>query len=395
MDPRRELKQAQEVWRPPGPVAPTAISTVPTLSCRPGPRLLRRGRDRQSQRRISWCISSAPTIGSDGIAHPAGASANGKDCSPPMPPWEPTSSSKAATSSVSLQYVLLTTMSGQCSKPSVRRDVVRRIGAERRQRVLAGDRAVGQTMDPAGAECERPVLLRAHEGEADSRVVEEGGHERGIELVDALQGDPPRLAREGDQPQAPGGHDRELGGQRLVPGLTLPFASPLLAQHDLAVVPALAVHRASRAADDALGAARFGQEARDMRATRRTVPPRRRPALLRTCLRRVPRGSCRSGRGRSRPGTARGRRARRGGTAWTASAAAASIRASWRSSRRRTRERVDSLDPGVVCDLVVGEERRVADGPPRVDVADHRCYLKIALDHRAPGADQRVARRSA
>ena len=41
-------------------------------------------------------------------------------------------------------------------------------------------------------------------------------------------------------------------------------------------------------------------------------------------------------------------------------------------------------------DLVVGEEGRVAHGPPGVDVRDHRGHLQVALDDRAPGAHERV-----
>ena len=70
------------------------------------------------------------------------------------------------------------------------------------------------------------------------------------------------------------------------------------------------------------------------------------------------------------------------------------MRASWRSSAAQHRERVDALDAGVVRDLVVGEEGRVADRAPGVEVADDRRDLKVALDDRAPGADQRVGERA-
>ena len=56
-------------------------------------------------------------------------------------------------------------------------------------------------------------------------------------------------------------------------------------------------------------------------------------------------------------------------------------------------ERVDPLDARVVRDLVVGQERRVSDRPPRVEVADHGGDLEVALDHRSPCPDQRVRKR--
>ena len=56
-----------------------------------------------------------------GQASSAGCSTKGSAWVPPMPPCEPTSSSKAATSPNSGQKVLLTIRSAQWGKPSVRR----------------------------------------------------------------------------------------------------------------------------------------------------------------------------------------------------------------------------------------------------------------------------------
>jgi hypothetical protein len=49
-----------------------------------------------------------------------------------------------------------------------------------------------------------------------------------------------------------------------------------------------------------------------------------------------------------------------------------------------------TLDPRVMGDLVVREERGVRDRAPGVHVGDHGRDLEIALDHRRPCAHQRV-----
>ena len=289
-------------------------------------------------------------------------------------------------------------MSGQCSKPSVRRRWSGRVGAERRERVLALDRRRPR----GGGRRRRRARPRRRRSERTSAKPIPGwsssaGMQRRVELVDPLQADPPRLARERDQAEAARGHDRELRAAAHRPRLALSLARALLAQHAprrRLGVPA--AHGADPAADHA-PPSRPPRSARrrGSRATRPLRRPRPRRARPRTPRRRGPRGSSRSGRGTSRPGTGRGRRGRRGGTGAARPSAAASIRASWRSTRRSDGQRVDALDPGVVGDLVVGEEGRVADRPARVEVADHRGDLEVALDHRAPGAHERVGERRA
>ena len=54
-------------------------------------------------------------------------------------------------------------------------------------------------------------------------------------------------------------------------------------------------------------------------------------------------------------------------------------------------ERVVALDAGVVCDLVVADERGVDDGAARVGVGDDGLDGDVAEDHDGDGAQQRVA----
>src|SRR5439155_14234085 len=108
-----ELDNDRAVPEPGEPRRPHQTSAVTSVYC-PCPSVA-------SQRRISRCTSPAPTIGSDGTSQPRGASTNARDCVPPRPPCEPTSSSNAATSPVSGQYAELTMRSAQWSNPSVRR----------------------------------------------------------------------------------------------------------------------------------------------------------------------------------------------------------------------------------------------------------------------------------
>ena len=69
--------------------------------------------------------------------------------------------------------------------------------------------------------------------------------------------------------------------------------------------------------------------------------------------------------------------------------ATAAIRASWRSTRRSVAAS-RAARSRVVGDLVVGQERRVGDGPAGVHVGDHGLDLEVALDHRRARANDRV-----
>ena len=99
---------------------------------------------------------------------------------------------------------------------------------------------------------------------------------------------------------------------------------------------------------------------------------------------------CRSAGRTSRPGSARGPRGRRRGTAAARPRSRArSARTSGRGCAAR-RARPGRSMPGVVGDLVVAGEGRVDDGATGVDVADDRGHGEVALDDDHERPQQRV-----
>ena len=85
-------------------------------------------------------------------------------------------------------------------------DVVGRVRAERRQRVLALDRAVGEPHLAARAEHDA-----VDEQNATPSWSRSASDQPRPQLLDAFERQPPRLARERDQPEVARGHHRHLG----------------------------------------------------------------------------------------------------------------------------------------------------------------------------------------
>ena len=108
-------------------------------------------------------------------------------------------------------------MSGQCGKPSVRRTWRGGVRAERRQRVLALDAVLVEPVHARRADHHRAVALRAHEHEADARVVAQGGHQVRVALLELLERHAAGLARERDEPEAAGGHHDDSGSSPSTP----------------------------------------------------------------------------------------------------------------------------------------------------------------------------------
>ena len=308
---------------------------------------------------------------------------------PPSPPWEPTSSSNAATSLEVLgQKVLLTTRSGQCGNPSVRRTWSAAFGPNGASGSSPSTVPSSRKLTPPRADRHRPAALGAHEDEADPRVVAERRQEPRVERLDLLERDPARAPRgkliSPRQPEA----ITESSGTSAAVRSSIVLAD-IGVERDGAVGDASAGRRPHRPPAPSCRRARPRSGRRSGSRARRRPPLGRR----RSCCRRRRRARDQilerlavAVAGRSRPATGRGRRGRRAG------------RAGWRRRGRgpilrdlaievaEDRERVVALDPGVVGDLVVGEEGRVDDGPAGEEVADHGRHLEVALDDGRPGA---------
>ena len=283
-------------------------------------------------------------------------------------------------------------MSGQCSKPSVRTHVRRRVRPVPRERITRPRRrprrpraSPARRLRPRPPAAERtstnPIpgwsrsagINRGYSSSIRSSVTRPGsrGNEIRPRLPDAITDN---SGRPSCRPRAPAryGIQRHRAAGRSAPGRT--------AQHP----------RGHGLVADDLG--QPGAEVRERLAS--SAPPAARTRPPHTPRARRPRASPRSAAGTWRPATARGRRARRAGTA----AARRRSRPPPERSRDRPaqhRERVGSLDARMVCDLVVGEERRVDDRPAGEHVADDRRDLKVALDDHRLRAHYRVARAAA
>ena len=151
------------------------------------------------------------------------------------------------------------TMSGQCGNAVGAPDVPGRVGAERRQRVLALD-AVLVEVDGAGAADRRPRrALGADEQEPDPGMVAQGGDDIGVARLEGLERDAPRLARERHEPEAAGRHHDDLGrllalrragssprSRRTAPSTRRRFVAPRTARAATESLPAASVSEAPR-----------------------------------------------------------------------------------------------------------------------------------------------------
>ena len=205
------------------PVALGAATRPPPAVCdgrdgsglrvaRPSRQEAARWPSRSSQRTSWWCTASAPISGAvQRPARPGGPAP--PVCQPPSPPWQPMSSSNAATSSVT------------GSNAAVHHEVAdvrqgRRGGAGRRPRAGRTARA-GPCPRPgrrAGAEPSAPSTTgpRPRERTTTNPIpgARQPGEQARVELLDLLQGQPAGLAGEVDQRQVAGRDDDDLRALR-------------------------------------------------------------------------------------------------------------------------------------------------------------------------------------
>ena len=124
----------------------------------------RHARARPSQpRKIRW-TRSAPTTSSSGQSRSAGCRTKGNDWVPPSPPWEPTSSSKAATSPACGSKALLIIRSAQCGKASVRRTWSAALGPNGASGSSPSTRSLVEMVRPRAARARRPPPARSARG---------------------------------------------------------------------------------------------------------------------------------------------------------------------------------------------------------------------------------------
>ena len=90
---------------------------------------------------------------------------------------------------------------GHVREPVRAEQVARRVRGERRQRVLALDRSVGEVVSAVGPERDRAALRGADEEPADVRVRAECRDQPRVALVDLLEREPARLLHQRDQPE--------------------------------------------------------------------------------------------------------------------------------------------------------------------------------------------------
>src|ERR671910_504708 len=109
-------------------------------------------------------------------------------------------------------------------------DVPGRIRTEGRKRVLSFHAIFVEKVEALLADDDRPALLGASEQETDARMIPQRGDEVRVALVDPFYRDPPGLPREGDEPEAAGGHDDEL--RWCFPVFITPYLLPFLLAYD-------------------------------------------------------------------------------------------------------------------------------------------------------------------
>ena len=213
------------------------------------------------------------------------------------------------------------------------------------------------------------------------------GDERRPARLDSLQRHAARLARERDQAEAAGRHHREL--RQLVVRFCV---TPALAELHGAVHLASACRRVDGApgcrvgrrglrqgrAQVAEGLVRVG--VLDLHVLRLRVARRLHEVLERDAVALEERLALRLPVVRQDDEVVRPRGVLRG----AGDAADLAVHAA------QDRQSVGSLHTRVMCDLVVGEKRRVADGPARVHVRNDGLHLEVGLHDRAPGAHERV-----
>ena len=245
---------------------------------------------------------------------------------------------------------------------------------------------------PPGADRDRPEALRADQDEADPGMVAERRDQQRVERLEPLQGDPAGLAREADQAEAARGHHRELG--HLAPVRPVHLLADLGVERHHAVVAAAAGRRADRARRDRVVAGDLGQAGAEV-GERVVLALLDRDRALRVAGRAhqvlerfpvavaeglplrlavvgeddQPVGARSVGAGEGDPGDLAVEVAQHG-------------------------EGVVAFDPGVVGDLVVGEEGRVDERAAGEDVADDAGDLEVALDDGGPGAHGGVGARA-
>ena len=155
-------------------------------------------------------------------------------------------------------------MSGQCGKRVGAPHVARRRWPVGRERILALDVVVLEPAHPVRADHERAGALGADQQEADARVVAQRRDERRPAALDRLERHAPGLAREADQPEVAGGHDRELRDavgllRERLRGRRGQRAAVVLAELHGAVDPAAAHGPVDHARGRALAAGRLRQ----------------------------------------------------------------------------------------------------------------------------------------
>lgn len=263
------------------------------------------------------------------------------------------------------------------------RDVPRRARAERRQRIDPCDNA---RAEPALAgRAEHDVLAGgvAHEQEADAGVAAQPVQQLRVGGVDRLAGDAAGPAREADQPEVARRHDDDLRRR-------------LMGSVGRAAVVVRRRHRPLSAGQRLAAGPR-------RRARRRLGEPRAQPSQGLVVGRRP-------GRDRAAPAGLRHDRLERRPVALAERRALRlavvaehhDLVGAGRPRRRRRdprdppvdaaehRQRVASLQAGVVGDLVVGQERGVDRRPPGLEVADDGLDLEVELDRGGERPQRRV-----
>ena len=289
---------------------------------------------------------------------------------------------------MSSQYVLLTAMSGQCGKPSVRRTCVDGVRPERGERVLALDAVVVEMA--RAARPERRARRRRSERTSTKPMP---GCARSV--VDQPRVQLARGARGVTRPGSRGKLISPRQPEAMTDHLGQPSDASISArdgcvERDRAAGATALGHRAHGVAGRRVVARHLGQPGAQVRqalvlaagggldvvglAARAHEVLERHPVAVeeRRALRLAVVGE-----------DDEAVRARRVGDRRLDAADLAVDLA-------QDGERVVALDARVVRDLVVGEERRVDDGAPGHHVADHRGDLQVALDDRRPRAHERV-----
>ena len=254
-------------------------------------------------------------------------------------------------------------MSGQCGKPSVRLTCCAALRAERRQRVLALHPALVEVVRPARAEHDRAVRSERTSRKPIPGWSRSAGSGAGSAASICSSVTRPGLAREGDQAEAARRHHRRARAARRPAsrrGSSSPSCTAPSTLRPRVAAPTARPRRASRRREPR-SARRPGSRSASSAARARPRPSSVSQASLHELLERDPVAV----QERRALGLAVVGEDDEPVRAAARPRAAAAMRPIWRSTRAQRRERVGALDARVVGDLVVGEERRVADRPAR------------------------------